>query len=156
MAEITLDRDQITQGSEISNTNKMIQNADFQELELDNELITFVDSDDIEYAGDKSFWDRTVQSFYKRTNQIQDSRVKFKNKEITLPEHMLHVYGKGGAGFAADTTFNVVAETIDETWDGIENVASVAEGGIRMILPEGAENAIDENEQRIANMLTKW
>jgi hypothetical protein len=156
MATISLDTNQITQGSELSNTNRMIQNADFDELQLDNELITFVDTDEIEYAGDKSFWDRTVQDFYKRTNQIQDSRVMLSNKEITVPEHMLHVYGKGGAGFAADTAFNVVAETIDETWDGIENVASVAEGGIRMILPEGAENAIDENQQRIANMLTKW
>ena len=55
MATISLDTNQITQGSELSNTNRMIQNADFDELQLDNELITFVDTDEIEYAGDKSF-----------------------------------------------------------------------------------------------------
>mgnify|MGYP003649250454 FL=1 len=156
MAEITLDRSQITQGSDISNTNQSIQNADFQELELDRELMTFIDTDEIDYAGDKSFWDRTLESVYKRTGQIQKSREMLANKEITLPEHVGHAYGKGGAGFVMDTAFNVIAETIDETWDGIDNVASVAEGGIRMILPQGAENAIDENEQRIADMLTKW
>ena len=155
MATLDLDRDQIIQGSDISGTNQQIQNADFQELELDRELISFQDTDEIGYSGDKSFWDRTIASVYKRTDMIQKSREMFADKEITLPEHVGHVYGKGGAGFLLDTGYNIIAETIDETWDGIENTASVLEGGIRMIYPEGA-NAIDENEKRIADMLTKW
>ena len=135
MATLDLDRDQITQGSDISDTNQLIQNADFQELKLDRELINFVDTDDIGYSGDKSFWDRTIASVYKRTDMIQESKVMFANKEITLPEHVGHVVGKGSAGFLLDTAYNVVAETIDETWDGIENTASLIEGGIRMIYP---------------------
>lgn len=156
MTTLNLDRNQITQSTDIDGVNEQILNADFDGLELDRTLISFMDDDDIPYAGDKSFWDRTIADLYKRVDQVQESREKFANKEITLPEHVLHSFGKGGAGTASDLIFNVVAETIDETWDGIENTSNFIEPGFRMILPKGVENTLDATDKRIVDMLTKW
>jgi hypothetical protein len=133
------------------------ENADNEPIGIENtdgyDLVEiYNDSEAIKPPGDKSFIDRMVESFYKRSNQVQDSRVKFKNKEITLPEHMLQVYGKGGAGLVLDTAGNIIVEGIQETWDGLNHL----EDGLRWLMPDKMEAHIDGFDKKIAAKLTGW
>ena len=113
---------------------------------------TYVDNETINTPGDKSLIDRFQESFYKRSNEVQKSREQFASKEITLPEHILHSYGKGGAGMVLDFAGDIVVEGIEEAWDGLNHL----ENGIRWLMPQGMVEEIDGFDRKIADKLTAW
>jgi hypothetical protein len=152
MATISLDKEKIVGNEDISPSGEMIQDADFANLTLDAELIKYNDNEDIHAPGDKSLIDRMIESFYKRTGQVQKSREQFASGEITLPEHVLQSYGKGGAGMLLDTAGNIIVEGVQETWDALDRV----EGGLRWVMPDGMEAHIDGFDKKMADKLTGW
>ena len=138
-------------------------NTDNEPISIENtegyDLVeVYNDDETITAPGDKSLIDRMVESFYKRTGQVQKSREQFASGEITLPEHVLHSYGKGGAGMLFDTAGNIIIEAVQETWDGLNHL----ENGLRWLMPDRMEARIDASpigisfDKKIADKLTGW
>ena len=132
-------------------------NTDNEPISIENtegyDLVeVYNDDETITAPGDKSLIDRMIESFYKRTGQVQKSREQFASGEITLPEHILHAYGKGGAGMLFDTAGNIIIEAVQETWDGLNHL----EDGLRWLIPDRMEAHIDGFDKKIADGLTAW
>ena len=132
-------------------------NTDNEPISIENtegyDLVeVYNDDETITAPGDKSLIDRMVESFYKRTGQVQKSREQFASGEITLPEHILHSYGKGGAGMLFDTAGNIIIEAVQETWDGLNHL----EDGLRWLMPDRMEARIDGFDKKMADRLTAW
>ena len=132
-------------------------NTDNEPISIENtegyDLVeVYNDDETITAPGDKSLIDRMIESFYKRTGQVQKSREQFASGEITLPEHVLHSVGKGGGGMLLDTAGNIIVEGVQETWDALDRV----EGGLRWVMPDGMEAHIDGFDKKMADKLTGW
>jgi len=133
------------------------ENANNEPISIENtegyDLVEiYNDSETIDAPGDKSFIDRMVESFYKRTGQVQTSREKWASGEITTPEHLLTSFGRGGGGMLLDTAGNIIVEGIQETWDGLNHL----EDGVRWLMPDRMEAHIDGFDKKMADGLTAW
>ena len=119
---------------------------------LSGEIEVLYDDDEEINAPPKTLIDKIIDDFYKRTSQVQTSREQFSSGEITLPEHILHSVGKGGAGMTLDVIGDVLITGLGKAWEGIGK----AEEFVRWVMPDEMEESIDGFDQKVADNLTNW
>ena len=118
---------------------------------LSGEIEVLYDDDEEINAPPKTLIDKIIDDFWHRSGQVQKSREQFASGEITLPEHVLHSYGKGGALMTLDVVGDVLISGLGKAWEGIGK----AEEFVRWVMPDEMEESIYFGE-KVADNLTNW
>lgn len=119
---------------------------------LSGEVEVLYDDDEEINAPPKTLIDNIIDDFWHRSSQVQTSREQFTSGEITLPEHVLQSYGKGGALMTLDVVGDVLISGLGKAWEGVGK----AEEFVRWVMPDDMEAAIDGFDQKVADNLTNW